>query len=136
MEIDITNFFLNRDASEFSASIAETGYKDIAKRTWKSALKEAENFPLLTTEEECNTLKKYAKDFGAWSDEEIEAWTPQECNALFIQLVSGDIREGNLDKVSVSDDDWHEYEKDSEYGRCSGNIYRSPDDKIYYSLST
>lgn len=68
-EIDITDFVRgDADPSEYSASIAETGYQDIGKRTWRAALG-AET--LLTTPEHIADWREYVKGFGAWEDEEI-----------------------------------------------------------------
>lgn len=131
MDINITSFFKNADPFEFSGSIAERG-KNAGSETWNNAKQEAVREPLLTTLEEIAALRSYVKDFGAWEDEEIAAWTKQECNALFIQLISGDIRESGLDTVEP---DWGEYEEGAEEGHYSGNLYRADDGAIYYSLS-
>lgn len=136
MEIDITSFFRNEDPSEFSASIAETGRNDIGKVTWRRAVEAGTDSPLLTTPDAIEALREYVKDFGAWDDEEIAAWSDAECNALFIQLVSGDIREGGLDQAGTDlhSPEWDEYEKRAEEGRCGGNIYRSGE-SVFYTLS-
>lgn len=131
MEIDITHFFKEADAFDFSASIAERGV-NAGKETWANAKEEGENSPLLTTSDQIDALRSYVKDFGAWSPEEIAAWSDVECNALFIQLVSGDMREAGLDS-EPDDDTWSEYERRAEQGNCSGNIYRIGD-KVFYSL--
>jgi hypothetical protein len=114
MEIDITDFFTSADPFEFSASIAERG-QNAGPQTWTNAKEQAANAPLLQTKEE------------------TAAWSAVECNALFIQLVSGDMRESGLDD-DPDDDDWRDYEKGAEDGRFPGNIFRSSD-RIYYSLS-
>lgn len=132
-EIDITRFFTSADPFEFAHSIAEGG-QDAGKETWANAMNYGAERPLLTTPDELEALREYVKDFGAWSAEEIAAWTPVECNALFVQLVSGDMREAGLDN-DPDDDDWREYEKCAEDGQCSGNIFKADDGTIYYSLS-
>lgn len=132
MEIDITDFFNNADAFQFSHSIAEGG-KTAGPDTWNAAKREGSEAPLLTTPDQLDALRLYVKDFGAWSAEEIAAWNATECNALFIQLVSGDMREADLDN-EPNDKAWAEYERRSEEGNCSSNIFRSAD-RIYYSLS-
>ena len=133
MEIDITTFFETADPFEFSGSVAERG-QNAGRETWNNAKEEGANSPLLTTPEQIEALREYVKDFGAWTREEIAAWTNTECNALFIQLVSGDMREGGLDN-DPDDSDWAEYEKRAERGNCPSNIFRTDDGKVYYSLS-
>ena len=124
MEIDITAFFENADPFEFSHSRANAG-----PQTWANAKEEAQRSPLLTTPEQLDALRSYVREFGAWSEEEIAAWGPIECNALFIQLISGDMREGNLDR---EEPDWDAYEADDS---LTHNIFKAGNDKIYYSLS-
>ena len=132
MNINITSFFESADAFEFSASVMERG-KNAGPETWQNAKDEGERSPLLTTPEEIEALRSYVKEFGAWSDDEIAAWSAVECNALFIQLVSGDMREAGLDN-EPSDEDWRAYEERAERGNCSGSIYRGDDGAIYYCL--
>ncbi len=115
MEIDITRFFNEADPSEFSASRAERG-QNAGPKTWANAKTEAAKSPLLTTPEQLEALRRYVQDFGAWSEEEIAAWDDVECNATFIQLVSGDMREAGAEGDG-------------------GNSYRGDDGRVYYSLS-
>ena len=79
MEIDVTAFFENADPFEFSHSRAEGG-ANAGPQTWANAKEEAQRSPLLTTPEQLDALRSYV----------IAAWSPIECNALFIQLISGD----------------------------------------------
>jgi hypothetical protein len=135
MEIDITSFFNDADAYEFSASISEMG-NCAGKITWANACARGSTAPLLTSPEQLRALRSYVKGFGAWDDEEIAAWSDDECNALFIQLISGDMRE--IEGLCMGDDgevDWAEYDRLSEQGTISGNLYRGDDERIYYSLS-
>jgi hypothetical protein len=130
VEIDITDFFESTDPFEYSASQAERG-KNAGPETWANAM--AYRPALLTTDETIDALRAYVKDFGAWEAEEIAAWDATHCNALFIQLVSGDMREGGLEG-ELDDSDWRRYEKRAEDGNCSGNIFRADDGRIFYSL--
>ena len=130
MEIDITDFFNGAEPSDFFASRMEKG-DNAGAETWAAAKKEGETSPLLKTPDEIDALRSYVKDFGAWSDEEISAWDAVECNALFIQLVSGDIRETGM--FAGESFDWEEYERGAERGNWGGNLFRSAD-RVYYSL--
>ena len=118
MEIDVTAFSENADPFEFeSRGRSQRRPANMGKCKGGGATLAASD---------------YVREFGAWSEEEIAAWGPIECNALLIQLISGDIREGDLD---CEEPDWKQYEKDAENGQCSGNIFKADDGKIYYSLS-
>ena len=134
MEIDITRFFEEAKPFNFSRSVAEAG-KDAGPTSWKNALEEGARAPLLSTPEELDALREWARDTGAWDETETAAWSADECNALFIQLVSGDMRQGGLDS-DPDDSDWKEYERGAEEGRWSGNISRGDDGAIYYYLGT
>lgn len=110
MEIDITEFFNSAEPFEFSASVAERG-KNAGPEAWANALAEGERAPLLTTPEQLDALRDHMRGYGAWEREEIDAWSPAECNALFIQLISGDMRNAGLEGLRVEDVDLEEYEK-------------------------
>jgi hypothetical protein len=125
MEINITRFFQDADAFEFSASVAERG-QNAGKETWSNAVREGTDSPLLKTPEELQALRDYVRGFGAWDDEEIAAWSDAECNALFVQLISGDMRE--MESLCIGDDgeiDWTRYEELANEGTISGSIYRA-----------
>lgn len=136
-EIDITDFLSDDDASpyEFSASAAELG-QCAGKITWRNSMDRAQDNALLTTQDQIDALKAYVKGFGAWDDTEIEGWSDQECNALFIQLISGDLRESGLADSDPDEFDWTEYEARASEGQISGNIFRADDGRVYYSLSS
>lgn len=131
MEIDITDFWNSRDPAEFSASRAELGTLAPAK-TWRAAMAEAAATPLLTTEEACDALRGHMRAAGAWEDAEIDQWSRQHCNALFIQLISGDIRQARAGlQKRVEDFDWRRYEK-----RFDGGLgfYRGDNGRVYFYL--
>lgn len=129
-ELEITEFFNGCVPSEYSASVAERG-QNAGKETWQAA-NECE-YTLLKNESERVAVRKYFKTFGAWDDKEINTWTDTELNALMIQLVSGDMREGDMHSGSTFD--WEQYEKDASAGRISGRIFKGTDSKIYISIS-
>lgn len=129
-EIDITAFVtdLDTDPSEFSASQMERG-KNAGPETWQNAMARAlVPPPLLASADDLEAFRDHMKGFGAWDDDEIAAWSDQECNALFIQLISGDLREMGF---QPDDFDWEAYEAD---GNAAHNIFKGDDDEIYYYL--
>ena len=137
MDIDITAFFTTADPFDFSHSIVEGG-RNAGEETWAAAVAEGTSTPLLTTPDQLEAMRVWVVDFGAWSDEEIAGWSDAEVNALFIQFVSGDMREAGLDQ-DPDDEDWGDYEARAEKGKCSDNIFRVIDGEtgettIYFSL--
>ena len=102
MEIGITDFVTDCDAYDFSASIAERG-SNVGRETWAAAISQAEAHPLLVTPEALAAMRQWAKETGAWAAGEIAEWSSDEVNALFIQLVAGDMRVIGLD---CCDFDW------------------------------
>ena len=134
MEIDVTRLVRETDPFDFSASVAERG-QNAGPETWANAVREGATAPLLTTEAELDALRDWAKDFGAWSAEEIAAWSPEECNALLIQYVSGDLRE--MEALCIGDDgeiDWDEAERLASEGTIGGSLYRGDNGRVYFYL--
>ena len=133
MEIDITNLVRTAETHELSGSVAEMG-KDAAKITWNNAVREASTTQLISQDDR-DEFERWVREFGAWDREEIAAWSLDECNALLIQYISGDLNE--LESLCYSDKDafgidWGKVEKLSERGTISGNIFRSGDNVYFY----
>ena len=128
MELNITKFFTDAAPMDYSASVAEIG-QDAARSTWQAACDDSSDFPMLDSDDKRDEFRRYVKGFGAWSQDEIAAWSDQDLNALLIQMIAGDIREASLD---ADEPDWDQYEKDSESGRISGRIFKGDDAQIYY----
>jgi len=132
MDIDITTFFAEANTFDFSRSVAEYG-PNVGPTAWTNAKREGETSPLLTTPDQLEALRDHVKGFGKWEPAELAAWSDVECNALFIQLISGDIREAGLDN-DPDDDDWQEYERRAAQCDCSGRIFKAADGNVYYTL--
>lgn len=128
MEIDVTRFYRLAEASDFQASATELG-ANAGRITWQNAMREAEESPILATEEEVSALRDYCEGFGAWSRDEIDAWSAQECNAMMAQLVAAEMREHDLDGGS-SESDWQAYEESGQ----GGSLYRGDDGCVYFYL--
>lgn len=124
MEINITEFCNFANPFEYSASVAELG-NYAGKITWNNA--KAADFFLLDTEDKQNAMREWVKSSGGWNNEECAGFNINELNALFIQLISGDIRE-------KGDDSWEDYEQQSNKGIVSGCLFKGIDDNIYYYL--
>lgn len=132
MEINITKFFNECAPRDYSASVLEIGH-DAGRVTWSAACEDAPDYDHLDTEEKRESFRAHVGDFGAWSDDEISAWSDVELGALFLQMVAGDIREAGLDTAAP---DWDEYESGASDGQYSGRIFKGDDGQIYYYIGS
>ena len=128
MELNITRFFNEEDPGLFAASQAELGER-AAEITWRASMQAGLTHRFLDTEDKQEEFRRFVKGFGAWSWEEIVGWSDAELNALCLQFIAGDIREGRLDADSI---DWAAYERDAKRGTVSGRIFRGNDNQIYF----
>jgi len=128
MEINITQFFNDCEPGSYSASCLELG-ANAGNITWGNAMQAAayRTTALLDTAEKLQAMRNWARSSGGWNDVEIAAWDATELNALFIQLVAGDMREKD-------DMSWDEYQVESEAGQVSGSLFEGIDKELYYQL--
>lgn len=133
MDIDVTRYFHDVDHSLVSGSCMELG-EYAPGITWRNAMDKWEEYPLLDTDDKREVFRDWVRDFGAWDREEIASWTDEECNALFLQFVSGNIREAKLDN-EPGDEEWAKYQDRAERGNCSSNLFRCDDGRVIFSLS-
>lgn len=126
MFIDITEFLSSLQDTKlmyYSASRAEYG-EDAAKLTWENAMDRADpEVPgysaLLKNDEELEMFRRHVLGFGAWEPDEIAGWSKQHCEALFIQIIAGDLREAAID---LQNPDWKAYEELADRGRVAGRF--------------
>lgn len=118
MEKDITNFYHSQNTRVYSDSIANSGSHDIGVTTWNNAL--ITDWKFITTEEERLIVLNHVKNMGM---DDVDKMDINEANALFIQLVSGDIQEKD-------DMTWEEYQQSDQ---VSGSLFET-DGKIYYFI--
>ncbi len=97
-EINITRFYNEAAPMDYSASIVEIG-ANAGRDTWRHAMEDAPDYNMLDTDDKREEFRKYVKGFGAWDDAEIAAWSDIELNALLMQLISGDMRNGETDCI-------------------------------------
>lgn len=130
MELNITALYNSMCPRDYSASVAEIG-ANAGADTWRAACADSSDFMILDDDDKRQAMREYARAFGAWTDEEINAWTGIELNALLIQCISGDIRE------SILDDDpraWAEYYEEGEQGGVSCRLFSDDDGQVYYLI--
>ena len=125
MELDITHMVDDcDDMPTLSGSQAELG-PDAGKITWNNSLAYAAKHLLLTDEAMRENARRYFKGFGAWSADEMAAWSDAYLNALVTQEIASRIRE-----MEHFDSD-EEYQKAAEQGQVSGMIYKGDNGRWY-----
>jgi hypothetical protein len=88
------------------------------------------------TEEKRAAFRDFVRSSGGWDDDEINAWSDSELNALCLQWIAGDIREACSDcKGDTAGFDWEEYEVGAQTGRHSSRLYRAADGSVYFDIS-
>jgi hypothetical protein len=120
---------VGEDAFQFSASAAEMG-DNAGRITWNNA---KDGPQLLRDDAQREAFKEWIADFGAWNEEEREAFTDQELNALLVQFVSGDIREAEAD--SLEEIDPAQLQVDQEEGRIASYLFQDDSGAWFYSLA-
>lgn len=110
------------DPFDLSASIAERG-PNAGPETWQNAKDAAGSLNL--DDETIEQLRDWFGEFGAWDDEDRAAWSRDEVEALTLQYIAGDLREGQAlaPGNGVAGIDWAEYEELSQSGTISGNLF-------------
>jgi hypothetical protein len=132
MEININQYFENELCpSDFSASANEMG-NNAGALTWAYSNEEVEDTILLVTFEQFAAFIAHMESMGMDFSDDDKPMNGTELNALFIQLISGDIRESEgLDQSPIN---WELYEEESREGQIASNIFLSDDDNVYYYL--
>jgi hypothetical protein len=126
MEIDVTHMVEDEDQMPMlSGSIAELG-KDAGPRTWKNSVAYGAEHPLLKTDDERDAARHHFRGYGAWSREQIDAWSEDELQGIVCQDVAAAIRE----REAYDSDE--EFEAACESGRASGRLYRSGNRWFFY----
>jgi hypothetical protein len=133
MEINITDFVTRGETWDFTGSIATHG-PNASRLTWDASLEEASATPLLTTEDQLQELRDHVQSMGFGDD--VQSYDSIQCNALFIQLISADMRECGLEISDIDSFDWQEYENECEAGQVTGAIFKGCDGNIYYYLGS
>jgi hypothetical protein len=133
MEFDITEFFNTCAPMDYSASRAEIG-DNAGADTWCAACEDSPDHVILDTDEKREAFRSFVRSAGAWSDEEIAAWSDVELNALCIQWIAGDMREpvGFELGPDTTNEQWAEFARQSEVGQVSGRIFKGTDNRIYF----
>lgn len=131
MEIDVTHMVADADDMiELSGSRLEHGC-DASRITWNNAQTYAADRPLLTTDDMRDAARAHFREYGAWSADEIAAWSDNELQAITCQDVAAAIRE-----MEVTNGDYDEYMRLCESGTLSGRLYKGDNGRWYFYLGT
>lgn len=127
-EIDITHMVEDADRMPMlSGSVAELG-TNAGRVTWNNSVAYGSERPLLTDEDEKDAARDHFAGYGAWSREEIDAWSDEELQGITCQDVAAAIREMECC------DTYEEYAEGVEQGRFSGRLYRGVNGRWYFYL--
>jgi hypothetical protein len=132
MEINITKFFKETAARDYSASAQELG-QNAGTITWNNAVEDSPEYFMLDDDDKREAFRKFVEASGGWSESEINAWDDYQLNALLLQWIAGDIREADLDQVCP---DWAAYEEDSREGNIAGRVFLDEGGEIYFYIDS
>jgi hypothetical protein len=128
MELNVTHMVEDADnMSALSGSRAEWG-EGSSRFTWDNSKAYGREHPLLTTDDQREAARRHFAEYGAWTREEIAAWSEDELQGLTCQDVAAAIREMEIA------DTYEEYQALCERGTCSGRVYRGDDGQWYFYL--
>ena len=123
-EIDCTPLFASPGFDPWNCcnSVANLG-QDAGKLTWRASQQAAA--ALVLTEGQKEAFRDFVRSAGAWSDEEIAAWSDMELTALCVQWIAGDVREGFGDDLpdDPAEWDWADYNERAGRGSVSPTLY-------------
>lgn len=90
--LDVTAFIEGYEMFDFSHSAAEGG-QNAGDATWRAALAASDDDAAsFIDDENRDAFNAWCGEWGAWSEDEIAAWSHREANALLLQFIAGDWR--------------------------------------------
>jgi hypothetical protein len=139
MEIDVTRIV--EEMTPLETRAVSGGWwgaypdPDVRKlHAWQEALSLASKHDVLNTPQAQGAMRTHLLGYGAWEGEEIADMTAIELTALLVQLIAGDMHEGELHAEST-EEDWARYEEDGVAGRVPWNLFRGDDGRFYYDFT-
>jgi hypothetical protein len=94
IKANVSEMFSMIEPCYVSGSQAELG-STAGQLTWSNAKTIAskhESWLLSDLRSACDGVREWAFNMGAWDEREIEAWSDEECLALFAQNVASELR--------------------------------------------
>ena len=134
MDINITAFFNDCNSHDLSGSVATHG-QNVGLTTWLACKDSAEKMapPLLNTQDQYKAFTLHMDSMGFSEAGTMTDWPLVELNALFLQLIAGDINENEHLDSDLLECDFVAYEGDES---TSGSIYQGDDGQIYYYIGS
>jgi len=130
MELDVTHMVDDADQMPMlSGSRMEHG-QDAGAITWNNSKAYGVDRPLLTDDAMRDAARAHFREYGAWDEDEIAAWSEEDLQAIMCQDVATAIRE-----MEVAED-YADYQRLCEQGTCSGRLYKGDNDRWYFYLGT
>jgi hypothetical protein len=133
MEIDVTPIVqahLNGDvhAQDCSGSQAEHGC-DAARFTWNTAMQTGK---LLDFDEATqDAVRSHLCEMGAWTDEEIEAYTKDQLQAFIVQETMAEVRRlEEYENLDLAKCEWEEWDRACQ--NEGGRLQRFGDNEFSY----
>jgi hypothetical protein len=114
------------DCSLLSASQAELGER-AGQITWSNCMRLAKRLPLVTGENR-DDIREHFQAYGAWDEDEINAWDDIHLSAMVWQEAASGFREFE----DYCDSDFTVYQRKAEEGAISGRLYFSADQVWIY----
>lgn len=130
MYLDVTHMVEDADNMfDLSGSIMEHG-ETASQFTWGNSVEYGKAHPLLKTDEQRDAARAHFKSYGAWSEEEIAAWSEDRLQGIMCQEVAAAVRE--MEHYDTEE----EYYKAAQEGQVSGNLCKGVDGKWYFYLGS
>lgn len=103
---NVSRMFSEVEPWDCSNSIANLG-QSASSLTWQAALLVASNrreWMRSKVSDACDGMRDWAVASGGWERSEVDAWSTDECLALFVQNVASDLRDNlGSDDSSLED---------------------------------
>jgi hypothetical protein len=132
MELDVTHMVEDADEMPMlSGSRVELG-QNAGDITWLNSVLYGAVKPLLKTDEEREAARDHFRGYGAWTREQIDAWSEAELQGIVCQEVASAIREA--ESFGFDADSYEEYREACESGRVSGRLYRGDNERWYFYI--
>ena len=127
MEMNVTTVVNGIRPMNYSASIMEIG-QDAGTITWSNAIDDSDH--LIQDYDRAATIEHFA-DYGAWSNDELNASDDTELKAMLLQEIAAEMREHDI-TAFWDKEQWGEYMNSDNAGR----LFMGDDEQIYFYIGS
>lgn len=127
MDLNVTSIIRafidgNPPAWHCSGSRAELG-DNAGELTWRNSCNLGATLPnFLATEEEKQAVRDHFREYGAWDEEEINAWTDSDLRGLIVQEVASEVR--HLESAGIDLEEFTEEDFTEATENEGGSLFR------------